>query len=134
MTDDYYRKGEEMSDKYDSLLQDWKLVKTDCGLLIEMPRGYFASVPSRQHTEAHLAIAHLIADAPDLRQQVVALTLLGWTIEKRWFTGADVTPNKGWVWTELNGKEHFEFGRWDELPPWPDSAREAVAKYEESKK
>lgn len=70
--------------------------------------------------------AALIASAPDLGDQVYALTGLGWTVEK--LSMYDEEGVEGWMWTEPNGTEHTEMGDWSELPTWPQSAREAVAK------
>ena len=76
--------------------------------------------------ELAAANVRLIASAPDRHDQLCALLLHGWAVEKR--SLYDEEGVEGWVWVEPNGTEHVEIGSWDELPPWPDSAREALAK------
>lgn len=78
---------------------------------------------SPEETEAN---ARLIAAAPDRHQQMLALTVYDWEVDK--VSLYDEEGIEGWTWTEPNGTEHTEMGDWDELPPWPDSAREAIAK------
>lgn len=68
----------------------------------------------------------LIAASPDRHEQMVALTQLGWTVRQVLALDSDRTV-KGWCWREPDGTSHEEVGDWDDLPPWPDSAREAVA-------
>ncbi len=72
--------------------------------------------------------ARLIVAAPDMDDQLVALLLLGWEVEKR--SLYDEEGVEGWAWIEPNGDEHVDVGPWDELPPWPKSARVAIAKAE----
>ena len=67
----------------------------------------------------------LYCTAPDRHDQVTAF-VLGWTVEKR--SLFDEEGVEGWAWIEPNGNEHIEVGAWDELPPWPESARVAIAK------
>ncbi len=81
--------------------------------------------PSGGWTEEDGANARLIADAPDMHARLIALTLLGWDVERR--SLYDEEGCEGWAWIEPNGTEHVELGLWDELPPWPDSARAAIA-------
>ena len=68
----------------------------------------------------------LIAAAPDRHEQLTALILHEWTIEKR--SLYDEEGIEGWAWIEPDGTEHVDTGAWDELPPWPESARAALAK------
>ena len=72
------------------------------------------------------ANAKLIAEAPIRHQQMLALTIYGWEVEK--VSLYDEEGIEGWRWTEPNGTEHTETGDWSDLPPWPDSARKAIAK------
>ena len=74
------------------------------------------------------ANARLIASAPDRRDQLLALIKYGWTVEHRSFY--DEEGIEGWAWIEPGGAEHTEVGDWSELPPWPDSARAAIAEAE----
>lgn len=67
----------------------------------------------------------LLAAAPDLADQVYALTH-GWSVEKR--SLYDEEGVEGWAWIDPDGGEHVETGVWDDLPPWPESARAVVAK------
>ena len=78
---------------------------------------------SNQELQAN---ARLIAAAPDRSDQVIALSLLDWSVSKR--SLYDEEGIEGWAWIEPDGTEHVEVGDWDELPPWPASAREAIAK------
>lgn len=75
--------------------------------------------------EMSLANADLISKAPDLRDQVDAL-LDGWKCER--VSMYEDEGVEGWRWIEPDGTEHYEVGSWDELPPWPESAREALAR------
>ena len=68
-------------------------------------------------------------DINDLRQMIRALTIHGWTVEKRSFY--DEEGVEGWVWTSGVGVEYGEIGAWDDTPPWPDGARDAITKLEE---
>ncbi len=72
--------------------------------------------------------AKLIAQAPDRHDQMLALTKYGWEVEQRLLY--DEEGVEGWTWIEPDQLEHTETGDWNELPPWPDSAREALAKLE----
>lgn len=66
-------------------------------------------------------------DASDRHQQLTALLLFGWEVNKR--SIYDEEGIEAWVWTEPDGTEHFDISaNWDELPDWPDSARAAFAK------
>jgi hypothetical protein len=75
--------------------------------------------------------AHLIAAAPDRHEQMIALTVLGWTVSQdvRYDGKDELGINKFsdcWVWLEPDGKGYIADGSHDDLPPWPDSARQAV--------
>ena len=72
------------------------------------------------------ADARLIAAAPDLSDQVRALAMLGWDVAR--VSLYDEEGVEGWRWTEPDGTEHAETGAWDEWPPWPETARSAIAK------
>lgn len=56
-------------------------------------------------------------------EMVHALTLLGWTVEKRALYDEEAV--EGWTWTDSRGREYSEVGDWDQMPPWPASARRA---------
>lgn len=74
------------------------------------------------------ANAFMIADAPDRHDQLTALLLLDWNVERR--SIYDEEGIEAWVWTEPNGTEHFDIAAgWQELPDWPESAREALIEY-----
>ena len=82
--------------------------------------------PTKEWQEQTEANARLIADTPDRYDQLTALLLFGWTVEKR--SIYDEEGIEAWIWTEPNGTEHFDISaNWDELPDWPESARAALA-------
>ena len=74
------------------------------------------------------ANARLIAAAPDRHQQLLAIIKYNWSIAK--VSLYDEEGIEGWRWMEPDGQEHVEVGDWDDLPPWPDSARQAITKAE----
>lgn len=74
------------------------------------------------------ANAQLLAAAPDCVEMLRALIFYGWSVEKR--SLFDEEGIEGWAWVEPNGTEHTGIGDWNEMPPWPDSARAALAKRE----
>lgn len=76
-------------------------------------------------TRETAANARLIAAAPDRHDQILALVAYNWQLEKR--SLYDEEGVEGWVWIEPNGREHTGIGSWGELPPWPESARAALA-------
>ena len=72
------------------------------------------------------ANANLIAASPCMHDQLKALVLYGWTVEK--VSLYDEEGVEGWMWTEPDGTEHTEAGEWGDLPPWPMSARDAMSR------
>lgn len=80
---------------------------------------------SRLPNEELSANARLIAAAPDRHDQLTAL-MLGWEVDK--IAMYDEEGVEGWIWTEPDGTEHVEMGDWNELPTWPESARQSLAK------
>ena len=85
----------------------------------------YQGVPSIEEAEAN---AQLIAAAPDRYQQLLAIIKYDWSIAK--VSLYDEEGIEGWRWMEPDGQEHVEVGSWDDLPPWPDSARQAITKAE----
>ncbi len=75
-----------------------------------------------------LANFDLMRMAPDMHDMILALTKYDWTV--RPMALYDEEGVEGWLWTEPSGSEHSEIGDWNELPAWPDSARQAIAKLE----
>lgn len=74
------------------------------------------------------ANAKLISQAPDLLDQFLALYKYGWELERK--SCYDEEGVEGWAWVEPDGTDHVELGSWDELPPWPESARIVIARLE----
>lgn len=72
------------------------------------------------------ANAELFRDAADRHEQVYALTVLGWTVNK----SRDRKSNEEcWMWMDHNHKSGYPTPEpWSEMPGWPDSARRAVRK------
>lgn len=54
----------------------------------------------------------------ELREQLHALVVRGWVVEKRLLY--DEESVEGWAWIEPDGTEHIVVGEWGDLPPWPD--------------
>jgi hypothetical protein len=63
-------------------------------------------------------------DTNDKADQERALSL-GWAVCR--VSLYDEEGVDGWQWTEPDGTDHAEMGDWDDPPPWPDSARKALA-------
>lgn len=84
---------------------------------------YLGNAP--EAVETHHGNASIFAEAPDRIEQLIALLRYNWTVDK--VSLYDEEGVEGWCWTEPNGREHTEIGDWNELPPWPDSARAALA-------
>lgn len=74
-----------------------------------------------------------MSDNPDLRDMLLALIFYEWEVERVSFyedEGVAISLKEGWKWTEPNGTNHYRIGNWNELPTWPDSAKQAIAKAE----
>ncbi len=71
-----------------------------------------------------MSVSHDI-DHADLIDMVEALTMRKWDVDRcsLYDTGVE-----GWIWTTPNGDGCAAIGDWDEIPPWPDSARDALNK------
>lgn len=61
----------------------------------------------------------------DLRDMVAALALHGWEVHRA--SLYDEEGVEGWCWTDHAGHEYHDVGDWTEAPPWPESARIALA-------
>jgi hypothetical protein len=69
-----------------------------------------------------------MTQATDEHQQLLAMALYHWTAEEHSLYDAEGV--EGWAWVEPDGTEHTAVGEWDNLPPWPESARLRITKLE----
>lgn len=65
------------------------------------------------------------------KDQLTAIIFYNWTVVK--VSLYDEEGIEGWRWTDHNGNDYDVIGNWDELPPFPESAREIFSEINNSK-
>jgi hypothetical protein len=120
-----------------------------CGRGFTLPEPSPEAMKAAEHVwgwlEEHFRLADILQNAPngkdeilkiidakfaDLRDMLEALTTFGWTVSKTFYGSGSI----GWTWRTDQREIHYAEGPHDQLPPWPDSARQALNEQRNARK